>query len=134
MRFASSSNAMSVSLPAATRPAQRLAAARLQRLGRPRFEIGPRRSVVADLASAVRRLSRGDALDDSLVDVDLGEREEEIERWHDVTNSCEREKPSVCETAFARACRSMMRRTGRGVGPIASAPNFPMIQLLSLAA
>ncbi len=62
--------------------AERLAAARRQRLGRPFLEIGLARGVVADLARAVGRLGGGDAGDEPLVEVDLGERQEQVERGH----------------------------------------------------
>ena len=57
--------------------AERLAAARRQRLGRPFLEIGLARRIVADFAGAVGRLRGRDAGDDPPVEIDLGEREEE---------------------------------------------------------
>ena len=67
--------------PAVHRPdgAERLAAARRQRLSRPFLEIGLARRIVADLARPVRRLRRRDAGDDPLVEIDLHQRQEEIE-------------------------------------------------------
>ena len=62
--------------------AERLAAARFERLIRPLLEIGLARRIVADLARAVGRLGRGDSGDEPPVEVDLHERQEQVERDH----------------------------------------------------
>ena len=99
--------------------AERLAAARLERLGRPFLEIGLARGVVADLTRAVGRLGGGDAGDEPPVEIDLHQRQEQVQSGH---------QGSMFDRARAEAPggRGRMRtRTIVGQGRKAAAPLPP---------
>ena len=89
--------------------AERLAAARLARAGRPGLEIGLGAVVVADLAGAVRRLGGGDAVHHARVDVHFGQRQEQVEAGHRELQAKGRD-PARRRPASSRGSRRRGRR------------------------